>query len=122
MSDDAKELKDALGAAISSAATDARVLAGKYLTDLEGIGGEAAVHGRAVAAALADAVKEVAAGKVSADVASDVVARYLAALGEVAGAASEAAAQASIRRAKEGLTILAQVGIAAARLAIAAAL
>lgn len=110
---------DALAAILSSTLTDAapkaRSLVDAALKDAQEIGGEAGSKAGACAVALTFVLKEAAAGRIDADAASEAASRCFAGLDAVKDGAIEAGQRQAAARAREGLALAKDVGLALLR-------
>lgn len=115
-------LVDALTATAAAAYPNLDALARGALEEVTALGGDAAAKAKVAAEGIAVTVKDVAAGRLSYDVGQELVSRYLAALDETRLGAQEAAARVAIQRARKGLEILKDAGMALAKVAVTTAL
>lgn len=115
------DLSAELSAALRDAGPKAQAVLERALADAEKIGGEVARRAAETSQLMARMLKDAAAGQISPDVAELAAGRYLDALGELALGAEEAAARAAIARVRDGIEAAWGVGLALARVGIAAA-
>lgn len=116
---------DALSAILTSTLTDAapraRSLVDAALKDAQAIGGEAGSKAGACAAALTLILREAAAGRIDGDAAREAADRCFAGLDAVRDGALEAGQRQAAARAREGLALAKDVGLALLRAGLSAA-
>ena len=113
------DLADALSGVIATAGPKVADLAQKALDDAKAIGGAAGAVAAGSASTLAGILRDAAAGRISADAAKEATDRCLEALEAVKDGTLEAAQIAAAARAREGLAIAKEAGIAILKAAAA---
>ena len=107
----------ALDNALSDGAGKAYAIADAAINDLLKVGGEAAKLAGPTAQHMAEAIYQVSTGNMAPDVGAEVIDRYLEALDEVKLGVVEAGEVAAVKRARQGLALAKEVGLALAKAA-----
>lgn len=107
----------ALDNALSDGAGKAYAIADAAINDLLKVGGEAAKLAGPTAQRMAEAIYQVSTGNMAPDVGAEVIDRYLEALDEVKLGVVEAGEVAAVKRARQGLALAKEVGLALAKAA-----
>lgn len=117
-------LTDALGQVVAAAVKEgglkAVALAEATVRDAVALGGEAGARAAEAATVLTETLADVAAGRLTPEAGRVIADRALEALDEVKRGAKEAAQRVAAQRARDGLALAKDVGLAALRVALVA--